>query len=248
MLSEKEIITHYLSKDLDAESRHYISTHAKRFSYLIRFIKSVRASLPNAAVVMDIGPGFFTEILQINLPGDEIHTLGFDHLESRGGHFPAFIQIDKDRFSAFDLNNSQYPEKWIRPAMADIVVMGEVLEHLYTSPVHIFRFISSFMKPGGYLVLGTPNAVALQKRLTLLSGRNPYEQIRESRDNPGHFREYTVPELKQLARDAGLETHAYEIKNYFKRSSRKGVLYDQMVGAILPASFRTGINIVFRKV
>ena len=203
--------------------------------------------MPPGVKVMDIGPSFFTEILQINLPGDEIHTLGFDHLESRGGHFPAFIEIDKALFSAFDLNNSQYPDQWIKPAMVDIVVMGEVLEHLYTSPVHIFRFISSFMKPGGYLVLGTPNAVALQKRLTLLGGKNPYELIRESRDNPGHFREYTVPELKQLALDAGLETHAYEIKKYFKRGTRKGVLYDRMVDTFLPATFRTGINMVFRK-
>jgi SAM-dependent methyltransferase len=210
-------------------------------------VQAVRKTLPEKSVnIMDVGPSFFTEILQLNLPDDKIYTLGFDHPDSRGGHFPAFIEIDKSKFYAFDLNNAAFRDKWISPKNIDIVVMGEVLEHLYTSPVHIFRFLKSMLAPGGYIVLGTPNAVSVQRRLAMFLGRNPYELIRETRDNPGHFREYTVPELKQLGTEAGLEFVDAELKNYFKRFTAKGRIFDTVVAGLFPRSFRSGINIVFK--
>lgn len=247
MITEAAIESHYLSKELDAESQAYIRTHAKRFSFLIRFLKNVRKEINFPSVkIMDVGPSFFTEILQINMSGDEIYTMGFDHPDSRGGHFPSFIEIDKTKFYAFDLNDAAFKEKWIKPEKVDIIVMGEVLEHLYTSPIHIFRFFRSFLKPGGYIVLGTPNALAMQRRLAMLGGKNPYELIRESRDNPGHFREYTVDELKSLGRQAGLTFVDVEVKNYFKRFTPKGRSFDKFVDWFFPASFRSGINIVFQ--
>ena len=133
------------------------------------------------------------------------------------------------------------------PTQMDIVVMGEVLEHLYTSPVHVFRFIASMLRPGGYLIVGTPNALAIQRRMELLVGRHPYETIRETRDNPGHFREYTAAELKELGDLAGLVTVEYEVKNYFKRNTSAGTLLDKLVDIFLPANFNSGINIVYQK-
>ena len=248
MNSETEIINHYASLELDPESETYLHTHAMRFAYLLGMVRKVRKNFVSSPVrIMDIGPSFFTDILMTNLPEDDLYTLGFAHEASRGGHFPSDIKINNDHFYAFDLNDAQYPEKWIEPPKMEIVIMAEVLEHLYTSPVHVFRFIASMMNPGGYLIIGTPNATALQRRLVLMAGNNPYEMIRETRDNPGHFREYTVYELKQLASKAGLETVDFEIKNYFKRNTRAGVLYDKLVTLFLLVGFRTGINIVFQK-
>lgn len=248
MNSEPEIIEHYESMNLDPESKTYLHTHARRFAYLLKMVQKVCANFNSDPIrIMDIGPGFFTDLMMTNMEDDEIYTLGFAHEASRGGHFPADIKINEDHFYAFDLNDAQYPDKWVDTPGMDIVVMAEVLEHLYTSPVHVFRFIASILNPGGYLIVGTPNSIALEKRLALLTGRNPYEMIRETRDNPGHFREYTVSELRQLAAKAGLETVDYEIKNYFKRNTPVGVLYDKLVSIFLPAGFRTGIHIVFQK-
>lgn len=246
MITEKEIEAYFLEKDLDPESVNYIRTHSRRFSYLIRFIGKIRKEIPQQSInILDIGPSFFTEILRLHFSSDKIHTLGFSHPDSRGGHFPDCVKIDPDSFYQFDLNNAQSDEKWISLPPMDLVVMGEVLEHLYTSPVQIFRFIKSFLTPGGFLILGTPNAAALQRRLKLLAGKNPYELIRETRDNPGHFREYTTKELRCLARQAGLETYDYEVKNYFKPQSVKGQIFDTLLSA-MPPNFRTGINIVLR--
>ncbi len=248
MNTESEIIAHYVSMDLDTESQMYLHTHAMRFAYLSSMVRKVRDNFnQNSIRIMDIGPSFFTDMLMKNFQDDHIYTLGFSHEASRGGHFPESIRINKDHFYAFDLNDTQFPEQWITPPTMDIVVMGEVLEHLYTSPVHVFRFMSSILNPGGYLIVGTPNATAIQRRMELLFGRHPYEMIRETRDNPGHFREYTVTELKELGELAGLEVVDYEVKNYFKRNTSVGTLFDKLVGFLLPANFNSGINIVYRK-
>jgi SAM-dependent methyltransferase len=59
-------------------------------------------------------------------------------------------------------------------AGADCAVFSEVLEHLhyYYAPAVLAK-ISRALKPGGVLVLTTPNVASLFRRLRLLLGRQP---------------------------------------------------------------------------
>lgn len=247
MHSESGILEYYLPRVREKEAEQYIRIHAKRFAYLVKFISHTIENEDGEGMrIMDIGPSFFTDILANNFPKAEIHTMGFSHAESRGGHFPEFISIDHDRFHQFDLNLAEDPSAWISPPPMDLVVMGEVLEHLHTSPVHIFSFVKSFLKAEGKYIVGTPNAVALEKRIQLLFGKNPYELIRLDKHNPGHFREYTIEELNLLGKEAGLELIHHETRNYFTRFTAKGKLFDAFTN-LLPPSFRTGINLVYQR-
>jgi SAM-dependent methyltransferase len=247
MRSTAEILGHYLPLVQDSESKDYITIHSKRFSFLINFIlKSVNSENGEGLKVMDIGPSFFTDVLTKNLPQAEIYTMGFAHAESRGGHFPEFIKIDHSNFHQFDLNKTDQESDWITPPKMDVVIMGEVLEHLHTSPIHVLSFIRSFLKPGGLLILGTPNAVCLENRLKMLFGKNPFELIRLDKHNPGHFREYTVAELKALGQEAGLRLTDHETSNYFARFTSKGRFFDKLTD-LLPQSFRRGINAVYTR-
>jgi hypothetical protein len=247
MRSESEILEYYLPLVTEKESEVYLRIHAKRFAYLLNFILGeVGAKDGSGMKIMDIGPSFFTDILSKNLPEAEIHTMGFVHPESRGGHLPEFIELSPERFHQFDLNLTEHKTQWVHPPEMDLVVMGEVLEHLHTSPVHVFSFVRSFLSEKGKYIVGTPNAAALEKRFALLMGKNPYELIRLDKDNPGHFREYTVEELRRMGREANLELIGHETLNYFSRSTGKGKLFDAFTN-FLPPTFRTGINAVFVK-
>jgi hypothetical protein len=117
-----------------------------------------------------------------------------------------------------------------------------VIEHLYTAPELVLAFVKRLLKPGGFLVVQTPNAVALEKRVVMLRGANPFEMIRPSRDNPGHFREYTIHELRALAARVGLEVDGAELQDYF--NSQPG--YARLL-ARWKKSFRQGITIVYRR-
>lgn len=123
--------------------------------------------------------------------------------------------------------------------------MGEVLEHLYTAPSIVLKFIKSLMKQNGFLVLTTPNAVTITKRIALVLGRNPFEMIRDNHKNPGHFREYTKNELIGIGKDSGFEVAEVKIENYF-RSDSKAVNFLYRLTSFRE-SLRNGIAIVYRK-
>lgn len=86
-----------------------------------------------------------------------------------------------------------------------MVVFAEVIEHLYASPRLVLRFLHHLLSGAGVLLIQTPNAASLTKRVKLLAGSNPYEKIREDATNPGHFREYTASELREYASSEGFE-------------------------------------------
>ena len=132
--------------------------------------------------------------------------------------------------------------------------MAEVIEHLYTSPSLVLRFINSLLRPGGLLFLQTPNAAAINHRVKLLMGRNPYHLISENNTNPMHFREYTVKELQRYARESGFEVVESSLESYFERPfsfKTTGTVAKSHWFAkayrYVPPSMRTGITMVLRR-
>ena len=94
----------------------------------------------------------------------------------------------------------------------DIVILSEVIEHLRISPLKALSEIKRILKPGGQLLLTTPNMARLTNILRLLMGRNIIEefpdddrQLNHITDKMTHIREYTMKELKLLLGRAGFE-------------------------------------------
>lgn len=184
------------------EDVRYLDYHAARIAFAINVldgcIRRVQAVRPGAVRVLDVGPHFLTAALRAWFGGAiTLATLGWANERLAPAHLV-------DRHYAFDLNQAHDPDHWPARDPYDIVVMAEVIEHLYTSPRLVLRFLASFLAEPGLMLIQTPNAVSLHHRLKMLFGRNPFEPIRDARDNPGHFREYTAAELKHVCRDAGL--------------------------------------------
>jgi hypothetical protein len=50
----------------------------------------------------------------------------------------------------------------------------------------------------------------------MLSGRNPFEMLRENLDNPGHFREYTRPEMLTLGTTAGFSSTLVDRQDVYR--------------------------------
>jgi 2-polyprenyl-3-methyl-5-hydroxy-6-metoxy-1,4-benzoquinol methylase len=55
----------------------------------------------------------------------------------------------------------------------NVVIAGEIIEHLLDTDFFVAE-IWRVLKPGGYLVLSTPNAASLGRRFMLFFGKNPY--------------------------------------------------------------------------
>lgn len=196
------------------DQKRYLQIHEPRFQKVISLIGQ---HLPETEEVkiLDVGPSVLTEMIQNRFTDAAIESLGIKGEGRDGGHLPKGV-TDNILHHEFDLNLSETAEKWTQPGKYELIVCAEVIEHLYTAPEHLFRFLKSLLKNDGILILQTPNAAALIKRLTLLGGKNPYERIRLNNENPGHFREYTSEELLSLARDAGFVIEVITIENYFR--------------------------------
>jgi trans-aconitate methyltransferase len=210
------------------EEQIYLRTHEARYRVLIDLVGELQ---PKRILV--VGPSYESVLLRETFPESTVDTLGW-----QDGRFPL---RDGERHTEVDLNEGDYPA--LEPH--DVVVCAEVIEHLQVAAVPVLRFLATALGPGAHLILQTPNATALPKRIRMLLGRNPYDPIREERRNPGHFHEHTVRELLDAVEAAGLEVTRWLTANYFDHGSRKNRAYRALGGA-LPATLREGITVVAR--
>lgn len=226
---------HFRDWDIDAGGRAYLRLHSERYAFLMNTLSSLFADREEPVRVLDIGPAYQTALLRTD-SRLIVDTVGFED-----ARFPPRAG---EGHTHFDLNEAQDAASWPKLGQYDVAIMAEVIEHLYTSPKLVLACVATWLKPGGQLVVQTPNAVALRRRIKLLAGRHPYEMIREQRDNPGHFREYTADELKKAGHTAGLTAGKCSLHTYFLHPGAAGSVY-RVVCRFLPGSLQDGITLVF---
>ena len=250
MIDKNNIIDYYRNKLTDKESLRYLTVHAKRYAFLLKKIFKIRNTISDEKInIMDIGPSYLTELIQNTFPNDTVYSLGYSHAESRGGHFPEGVKVNKGRIIHFDLNMAQDRDKWITAPVCKIVIFAEVIEHLYTAPNLILNFIRTLLDIDSSLIIQTPNAVSLFNRLKMICGENPFEMIRESNLNPGHFRVYTKKELFYLAEKSNYKVIDFIYSNYFDMQpvTYKTIGY-RFLQLILGKSLKDGITIILKKI
>jgi SAM-dependent methyltransferase len=98
-------------------------------------------------------------------------------------------------------------------ARFDCVLFCEVLEHLLLDPERVVAEIARVLRPGGFLVLSTPNATRLPNLYLLALGRNIYDGYSSNGAYGRHNREYTLPEVCGLLRRHGLEIVESQARN-----------------------------------
>jgi len=77
----------------------------------------------------------------------------------------------------------------IKSGSIDLVLALEIIEHLFDTD-HFLSEIYRVLKPGGYLILSTPNLASLTNRFRLLVGAYP-QYLEYSRAGAGHIHLYT---------------------------------------------------------
>ncbi|WP_406699835.1 methyltransferase domain-containing protein [Singulisphaera sp. Ch08] len=126
------------------------------------------------------GAGHFGEVLR----GQRGYTL----------ETPGFFNLEKD--------SAPYPD-----ATFDGVLLMEVLEHFTSDPMFALAELNRVLKPGGFLLLTTPNLASWVALHNLINHASPYLYgvfIRQG-DTDRHNREYTVDEVGKLVTAAGFQ-------------------------------------------
>jgi SAM-dependent methyltransferase len=103
------------------------------------------------------------------------------------------------------------------------VLCCELIEHLTADPMHMLAEINRILKPGGHLVLTTPNLGSLRAIAAILEGYHPgffpaYIRPPAEGEEPEarHNREYTPREVARLLVDSGFEIALLETGEFLE--------------------------------
>jgi glycosyltransferase involved in cell wall biosynthesis/SAM-dependent methyltransferase len=194
------------------DSRQYLETHHTR---LLKTLEITPRGGPCDRVLemgayLQITPSLRSKLGYGEVRGCYYGALGrIEHrsvTSQQGERFDCLVDLfdaEKDRFP--------YPDHHYAT-----ILCGELIEHLFEDPMHMMGEINRILKPGGHLVLTTPNAAGLRAIAAILGGYHPgffpaYIRPSETGEvDARHNREYTPREIRQLFEAAGFEVTLLE--------------------------------------
>jgi cyclopropane fatty-acyl-phospholipid synthase-like methyltransferase len=224
----------------DEAARIYHQSHLHRFHKTIEICKKLA---PNPHIqVLDVGSSFLTKLLAQEY--EKVYTLGLDRTKDKGGQQYKSVNTLSLPHITFDLNDSPNTNRWPKiKQVFDLIVFAETIEHLYIATEYSLTFLSSLLSKEGILLVTSPNAAMIVKRLILLlKGKNPFQQFRLYSENPGHYREYTMKELSEAAARCQLDVIYSEYINFHvSKLSFYGLLKN------IKPSFKDSIVLAFRR-
>ena len=120
---------------------------------------------------------------------------------------PALAEAARTRAVAVHLLDFDVaPLPWER-ATFDVAIAGEVIEHLVDTD-HLLAELARVVRPGGILIVTTPNLASFENRVRLLFGRYPMWMDHRVA-GAGHLRYYTPRVLR-----AQLATHGFRVERH----------------------------------
>ena len=131
-------------------------------------------------------------------------------------------EVFECQLDLFDAEKDVYPYP---DGHFSTVLCCELLEHLSHDPMHLMAEISRILKPGGHLVLTTPNICSSRAAAALLLGYHPglfhqYVQPGENGEaDPRHSREYAPRDVQDMLEAAGFRVDHLDTGSYIARRS-----------------------------
>jgi SAM-dependent methyltransferase len=188
------------------ELRDYATADCERFLHTLNLVPGDAAGR-----MLEIGanPYFTTLLMRRFRPALQLDLVNFfGPTAIDGTQDVVFRNLDGlQEEAAFDYRNLNlevdvlpYPD-----AHFDYILFCEVLEHLTIDPLRAVMELKRVLKPGGQMVLTTPNAVRLENVIAFIEGRNMYDPYSAYGPYGRHNREYTRHELHQLMLHAGFK-------------------------------------------
>jgi SAM-dependent methyltransferase len=189
-------------------SRSYLRKHLTR---LAKTLEITPAGDPGKRILemgsyMQITPALKTKLGYGEVRGCYYGPAGKVERKSVESEDGCKFECDVDLFDA-EKDVFPYPSEHF-----DTVLCCELIEHLPSDPMHMMSEINRILKPGGHLVLTTPNIVSTRAISAILQGYHPgffpaYIKPAEpgSEVEARHAREYAPREISFLFREAGFD-------------------------------------------
>jgi len=171
----------------------YSKIAPKDLEKLKEYLGTLYLHISDGEDVLDFGcsTGYFGELL-IRTKGCKVNGVEIDP-----GDLAKARKVLNKVYS-FDLDGD-WPDE-VYEKKYDVLFFGDVIEHL-KYPEETLKKSKALLKPGGRILISTPNIAHISIRLELLAGDFNYEST-GILDNT-HLRLFTIDTLKKLANDTG---------------------------------------------
>ena len=197
----------------------YVGEAALRFFETIQWIERSLGELAIAKRrLLEIGsnPYFLTLLMAERFP--HLDHLGVNYFgASVPGMETQAIRDDKKRLESSRFLHADVERHDLEVAgQFDVVLFCEVLEHLPYDPAWALYNIARRVKPGGHLILTTPNPARMENIVRLIEERETFSDPISGHGIHGrHNREYSARELKEMLEGAGFRVLGAQTTDVF---------------------------------
>ena len=197
-VSEREFTSAYdrvIANDGFFEGAQYYRDYRDRYLNTFRYLPQYLPEEPGARM-LDIGSGQFAvlgrQLLGLDTAVADVDTRCTDVLSRSGVEF---YRVDLSR------------ETLVVDRPFDLIVMAEVIEHVPCPPHLVFANLATALKPGGHMLVTTPNLYRLRNVIRMLRGEQIFDMYRigEREALLGHFIEYSKEQIAWQLETAGLQ-------------------------------------------
>jgi 2-polyprenyl-3-methyl-5-hydroxy-6-metoxy-1,4-benzoquinol methylase len=180
----------------------------------VRVLRALR-TLPTGSRVLDYGAYFGNFALACAAAGYRVDAID-SYDEYLGALTPCVAAMIADGIRVMNFGERHAVDAV--PASYDAVLCMGVIEHVPHTPKGMLHAVNGLLRPGGLLVLDTPNLGYLYKRLALLDGQTIFcpipLQFHTEVPFEGHHREFTIDEVRWMLDQAGDDLLQLETFNY----------------------------------
>jgi SAM-dependent methyltransferase len=181
-----ELYTKYYPRGSYSLAQHRTPAEARGIGSWLRGEKcSAFHWVPRGVRVLDIGCGYCESLAYHKARGCEVYGVEAD----------ANARVIAEQFG-YNVHIGLFDPARYEPESFDFVTLDQVIEHV-TDPREFLTGVARVLRPGGTVIISTPNPSGLGRRL--FGRRWIHWHI------PYHLQHYTPGSIAMLARDAGLE-------------------------------------------
>jgi SAM-dependent methyltransferase len=159
--------------------------------------------------LLELGAEPFAESLCLSVvwPGQMTHANYSGSGERRGSQTLVESGGTRTRTYEYDMFNVETDEFPYPDGAFDVVIFSEMIEHLAVNPVWTLAEIHRVLKPGGHVIVTTPNALSIERVSSVLTGRRPFVDHYSPVFGYGarHNREFAAFELYTVLDETGFD-------------------------------------------